>query len=88
MRRPRIPAIMSLDHRGKRQSARLNLHRTESLEIAKTGIGLAFCRKVVESHGGTNVLHAQPGGGACYKIELPPRAVLSPGNAPTGECHD
>jgi hypothetical protein len=36
MRRPRIPAIMSLDHRGKRQPARLDLYGPESLEILKT----------------------------------------------------
>jgi two-component system sensor histidine kinase AtoS len=39
-----------------------------------TGIGLAFCRKVVESHGGTIGLVGRPGVGACFHIELPQRA--------------
>lgn len=36
-----------------------------------TGIGLAFCRKVVESHGGTLVLTERPVPGACLHLELP-----------------
>lgn len=40
-----------------------------------TGIGLAFCRKVVESHGGTLGLVSRPGSGACFRIELPPSMV-------------
>lgn len=36
-----------------------------------TGIGLAFCRKVVETHGGTIALADRPGVGACFRIELP-----------------
>ena len=36
-----------------------------------TGIGLAFCRKVVESHGGSVALVDRPGIGACFRIELP-----------------
>lgn len=47
-----------------------------------TGIGLAFCRKVVESHGGTIGLRAQPGAGACFRIEFPPESVLATGQAP------
>lgn len=35
-----------------------------------TGIGLAFCRKVVESHGGRIGLVDRPGYGACFRIEL------------------
>lgn len=50
-----------------------------------TGIGLAFCRKVVESHGGTIALHAQPGSGACFRIELPTGVVHPTGQSPTGE---
>jgi signal transduction histidine kinase len=37
-----------------------------------TGIGLAFCRKVVETHGGTIQLLRRPGQGACFRIDLPP----------------
>ncbi len=36
-----------------------------------TGIGLAFCRKVVETHGGTISLAEKPGAGACFRVELP-----------------
>lgn len=35
-----------------------------------TGLGLAFCRKVVESHGGTIGLVDASGHGACFRIEL------------------
>jgi signal transduction histidine kinase len=40
-----------------------------------TGIGLALCRKVVESHGGTIHLVGRPGVGACFRVELPPSVV-------------
>jgi signal transduction histidine kinase len=36
-----------------------------------TGIGLAFCRKVVEAHGGTIGFVPQPDAGACFRIHLP-----------------
>ncbi len=36
-----------------------------------TGLGLAHCRKVVESHGGTLGLVDRPGAGACFRIRLP-----------------
>ncbi len=41
-----------------------------------TGIGLAFCRKVVETHDGTIDLVMRPGQGACFRIGLPADAVL------------
>lgn len=47
-----------------------------------TGIGLAFSRKVVESHGGTIGLVDRPGSGACFRIELPSTAVAAL-NSPT-----
>jgi signal transduction histidine kinase len=37
-----------------------------------TGIGLAFCRKVIESHGGTIGLTDDPAPGACFRVELKP----------------
>lgn len=40
-----------------------------------TGIGLAFCRKVVESHGGSIGLVERPGSGACFRIELGPASI-------------
>lgn len=36
-----------------------------------TGIGLAFTRKVVESHAGTIALSERPGPGASFRIDLP-----------------
>lgn len=40
-----------------------------------TGIGLAFSRKIVESHGGTIRLNERPGPGASFRIELPRNGV-------------
>ena len=40
-----------------------------------TGIGLAFCRKVIGSHGGTLELVSRPGSGACFRIQLPPTMI-------------
>ena len=37
-----------------------------------TGLGLAVARRVVEGHGGTIEASNQPGGGAIFRIELPP----------------
>lgn len=42
-----------------------------------TGIGLAYSRKVVESHGGTIRLVDRPGSGACFRIELPRAAAAN-----------
>ena len=47
-----------------------------------TGIGLAFCRKVVESHGGAIELVSRPGDGACFHVSLP--QSLTPGARPSG----
>lgn len=40
-----------------------------------TGIGLAFCRKVVESHAGSIELVTKDGPGACFRVEVPLHAV-------------
>lgn len=47
-----------------------------------TGIGLAFARKVVESHGGTIRLVDKPGVGACFRVEI---AGVSADSAPASE---
>jgi signal transduction histidine kinase len=47
-----------------------------------TGLGLAIVRRVVEAHGGTVVLEAPTGGGACFRVRLPREAPR--GSAPDG----
>lgn len=48
-----------------------------------TGIGLAFSRKVVESHGGTIRVTDRPGGGVCFRIELPVSSFATNGHLRT-----
>jgi signal transduction histidine kinase len=36
-----------------------------------TGIGLYVTRAVAEAHGGRASYHGEPGGGACFAVELP-----------------
>jgi signal transduction histidine kinase len=40
-------------------------------ETGGTGIGLPFCRRVVEAHGGSLTLDSVPGQGATFLISLP-----------------
>lgn len=41
-----------------------------------TGLGLAFCRKVVEEHGGAIAVGESELGGACFTLRLPRRARI------------
>ncbi len=36
-----------------------------------TGVGLAFCHRVVTTHGGTLSVRSKPGDGACFTVGLP-----------------
>jgi signal transduction histidine kinase len=47
-----------------------------------TGIGLAFSRKIVETHGGTISLSERAGPGASFRIELPRHAEPAPDRRP------
>ncbi len=37
---------------------------------AGTGIGLAFCHRIIDTHGGKLLVHSQPGHGACFQVTL------------------
>jgi len=45
-----------------------------------TGLGLSICYGIITEHGGTIRVQNQPGGGACFRIELP---LQSNGISPT-----
>jgi signal transduction histidine kinase len=40
-----------------------------------TGLGLAFVREIVRDHGGDVVVENSPGGGACFRFDLPSGAA-------------
>jgi len=53
---------------GQRELVFKPFHTTKS---SGTGLGLAFCRKVVEAHGGTIAIDRSALGGARFQLELP-----------------
>jgi two-component system sensor histidine kinase KdpD len=55
-----LPRVFDLFERGATESP-----------VAGVGLGLAICRAIVESHGGTIDASNRDGGGACVRIRLP-----------------
>jgi signal transduction histidine kinase len=48
-----------------------------------SGLGLAFCRLVVEAHGGRIWLESEPGAGAVFVFTLPHRTPSAAGGLPS-----
>ncbi len=44
--------------------------------FANHGIGLAFCKRIIEQHQGMIMVESEPGQGSCFKIRLPQSAEL------------
>ncbi len=47
--------------------------------VEGTGVGLALCRRIAESHDGTLVIEDAPEGGARFHLHLPPHMVWTEG---------
>jgi signal transduction histidine kinase len=62
------------EHRDRVFEMFQRLHRRDDFE--GTGIGLAICRKIVESHGGRIWVDERDGGGTVFRFTLPAAAAV------------
>jgi two-component system sensor histidine kinase KdpD len=47
-------------------------YRGSHTRVAGAGLGLAICRGIVEAHGGTIDVDNRAGGGAVFRVAIPP----------------
>ena len=55
-------------------------------EFPGTGVGLAICRRIVQSQGGRIWAAAQPGEGATFSFSLPVQSLPAPRHTPPIDC--
>jgi chemotaxis family two-component system sensor kinase Cph1 len=60
---------IAVEHQGRLFKAFKRLHGKEH---AGNGLGLAFCKRVIEGHGGRLWLESTPGAGSTFYFTLPP----------------
>jgi len=56
--------------------------RSAARQVPGAGLGLAICRRIVESHGGCIRAENRPSGGARFVVELPAEVVIADGVDP------
>ncbi len=56
---------------GQRERVFDSFHRASNEGYAGTGLGLAICKRIVERHGGTIRVEANPTGGSLFAFTLP-----------------
>jgi signal transduction histidine kinase len=49
-----------------------------TMEYSGTGLGLAFCKMVIDGHGGSISVESEPGHGSTFKIALPKTKIGPP----------